>query len=136
MEKTRKEEWSEAVVWLVQDKSRIENHRPKFVHDTSLAGRFGTRRVLLDHTARPWKPEEALDRIANLMSRAFRPDVDFLVPVGSPLLIGLALMYAGTMADRQGHESLQILLWNARMRDGAGDYELVRIPLDRLADIA
>ena len=130
-----KAEWSEPVVWVMQDKARIEHHRPKYVHDTSLAGRFGTRRTILDHNARPWKPGDALSHIAGILGRSYRPDVDFLLPIGSPLLIGLVLAYACTTAVREGHDAVKVLLWNARMRGGAGDYEVVSVPLDRIAEI-
>ena len=103
-----------ARVYVVQKTMRWDAPRgelvPKF--DLSPAQEYGTLEYLLSPTASPFRPEALLPELHEKLSQF--TEEDYLLLVGNPVLIGLAVCLA---ADYAGG-SVNLLQWSGK----AGKY--------------
>ena len=110
------------IVYVVQNTMRADSQTgelvPKF--DLSPARRHGELRYLLSPSAGPWTPEAVLPELARKLD-GYRPE-DFLLLVGSPILIGWAV----ALAAQASGGVVQCLQWSGSSQG----YRAVRADLD------
>ena len=111
------EDWTEPVVWIAQETRRMVNGELVPVHDTTKAGRFGRRRVLVPERIKPWDTEPAIVRIRASLGGSYKPNVDYLLLIGGPLVCALTLSIAGGIARDLRHSMIKLLYWNGREQE-------------------
>ena len=101
-----------SVVYVVQKKMRWDNQRQELVvqYDLSSAEKYGPLEFLLGANAGPFNTESVVAQLLEGL-RAYT-DLDYLLLIGNPCLIGFATAIA---AQRTGGK-VQMLQWSGTQR--------------------
>ena len=97
-----------SIVYIVQDQQRMSRHTGRLERkfDFSSAERFGRLVSLLSPTAKPFQPQSVIPDLREKL-RGFS-DEDFLLLVGSPVLIGFAVAVAADVNEGR----VRLLQWS------------------------
>ncbi len=102
------------IVYVVQNQMRMDerdgNLVPKF--DMSSAARFGELVYLLSPTARPFTPGPIIRQLREKLGH-YNGDLDFLLLIGNPCLIGFAVAIAANCGDG----NVSVLQWDGKKRE-------------------
>ena len=126
-------DWQTSIVWVGQKHKPLSNDGPKAGNGLKKASKFGIRRTLLEGQAKPRNVEEIIEQLHAKLTRGYSPKVDYLLAGGDPLVCSLAFALAINIAaghDKDnGMSHIKTLHWD----DQEQDYEVVLIPIGKLA---
>lgn len=102
------------IVFVIQSQMRFDHILgrlvPKF--DVTPAQKHGKLSYLLSPSAAPFSPNSVIAELTHKLAR-YNPDVDSLLLIGNPCLIGFAVAIA---ADRSEDGHLRLLQWSGKDR--------------------
>lgn len=101
-------------VYVVQNQQRFDREKgelvPKFPSVKEKAGKFGELKYLLSPTAAPWDTVNILKEMWGQLQHY--KDGDYLLLIGNPLLIGLAV----ALATEANNGEVTVLQWSGERR--------------------